>query len=158
MKAYVLILFALVVANSYTYRAVFAPPVLEAHVLAAGKGAVTLMRDPDNGTLLIDTGSDAGILRALGETLPMWQRDIDAVILTSSDGLSIGGLSALQDRYRVRETEQFGTAIPYGAAASFGQARILVTAPHKIVISYGASMLPISSTTPAGTYRLDGVR
>ena len=158
MKAYTLLFFGLVVINGYTYRAVFAPPVLEVHVLGAGKGTVTLIRHPDSGTLLIDTGSDAGILRALGETLPMWQRDIDAIILTSPDTLSTGGLRAMEGRYRVRETEQFGTAIPYGAAASFGQAHILVAAPHRAVISYGASVLSISSTTPAGTYRLDGVR
>lgn len=156
VAAYVCAILVLVAANIGIYRSAFAPDVLAAQVLHVGKGTAILVRSPRGGTLLVDAGGDAGILRALGEALPMWQRDIDTLILTSSDGLSTGGLSAMEDRYRVRDTQRFGTAVPYGAAVSFGQARILVTAPHRTVISYGASVLAVSSTTPSGIYHLDG--
>ena len=52
-------------------------------------------------TILVDTGPDAGILRALGLALPMWQRSIDAVILTGTKTSFVGGLPEVQDRYRV---------------------------------------------------------
>ena len=157
MKAYVLLFFALVVINGYTYRAIVAPPVLEVRILEAGKGAVTLIQHPDSGTLLVDTGSDASILRALGLSLPMWQRDIDVVILTSSDTLSTGGLRALEDRYVVRDIARFGVAIPYGAEVRFDEnTYIKVSGPQRVVVSYGASVLSISSTTPSGAYHLDG--
>lgn len=156
MSIYIVALCALIIANLHIYRDALAPRTLAVSVFHAGKGNVVLVRTP-GGTLLIDTGSDASILRALGEALPMWQRDIDAVILTSSETLSTGGLRALEDRYVVRDIARFGAAIPYGAEVQFDNTTyIKVSGPQRVVVSYGASLLSISSTTPAGVYHLDG--
>jgi beta-lactamase superfamily II metal-dependent hydrolase len=83
---YAAVCVVLIAANMGVYRAIFAPQMLTVTVLEVWNGNATLLQSPRGETLLIDTGPDASILRALGENLPMWQRDIDAVILTSSGG------------------------------------------------------------------------
>lgn len=158
MKVVIAILIGLLLANIYIYRTVFATPQLKVRVLAAGKGMVTLIQHPGSGTLLIDTGSDASILRALGSSLPMWQRRIDSLILTSTDTKSLGGLAVLTDRYQVPAPIRFGTDVPYGTSLTFDTGtHITVIGPHTFTVSYGATSLLISSTTPVGTYHSDGV-
>lgn len=98
---YILLLVVLVIGNVLVYRAAFALPVLEVDVLDAGKGNAVLVRGPNGKTLLIDAGKDAGILRALGSALPMWRRNIDAVVLTSVSAGFVGGLPEVMKRYRV---------------------------------------------------------
>jgi beta-lactamase superfamily II metal-dependent hydrolase len=99
---YVVILVVLVAANVYFYRALFTSDNLEIKVLDVGeKGSATLVRAPGGATILIDTGPDASILRALGTALPPWQRRIDLVILTSTKKSSVGGLPDVLSRYKV---------------------------------------------------------
>ena len=98
---YVLLLLILIAANVSIYRMVFAPQMLEVRVLDVGKGDATLVRAPNGATILIDTGPDASILRALGTALPPWQRKIDAVILTSTKKSAVGGLPDVFRRYTV---------------------------------------------------------
>ncbi len=99
---YVLLLVILVVADISFYRMLFAPDVPKVSVLATGKESVILVRAQGK-TLLIDTGPDASILRALGTALPPWQRKIDAVLLTSPKKASIGGLPDVLNRYTVSQ-------------------------------------------------------
>ena len=154
---YIFVFFGLVVANVSIYTAVFAQPVLEVRVFTIGKGNAALVRTPDSKTLLVDTGSDASILRALGGALPVWKRKIDTVLLTSADAKSKGGLPSLTDRYRVSATKQFGVPeLPYGTPVGFDTVRVTVAAPHVFTVSYGQTSLSISSTTPEGVYRSDG--
>ncbi|MHB1769571.1 MAG: ComEC/Rec2 family competence protein [Minisyncoccota bacterium] len=97
-----LLLFSgLVIGNIYVYRDIAAPRALMVEVLAAGKGNALLVRAPQGATFLIDTGSDAGILRAIGMALPQWQRHINTVLLTSVAGNTAGGLPYLLRRYHV---------------------------------------------------------
>ena len=150
-----LILCGLVVANVFIYREVFAPPVLTVHVLAVTKDTAVVARTPSGATILIDTGPDASILRALGAALPMWQRRIDAIVLTSSSAKAVGGLKAVRSHYRVGTIERS----PYGKRLSLDGVffEVLSTAsPTALKISYGSASLLISSSTPAGLYTSDG--
>ena len=156
-----LIFCGLLIANISIYRAVYAPKMSEIRVFSVGKGNAIIVQTPRNKTLLIDAGSDAGILRVLGSVLPMWRRSIDAVILTSADTKSTGGLPDVTSRYHTPAPVRFGartSSIPYGTTLTFDtDMHITVIAPHTLTISYGATAFAFSSSTPALTYRTDGV-
>jgi len=99
---YALALLLLVFANACFYSALFAGTSPTATALAVGQGSATLVR-AGGATILVDTGADASILRALGEILPPWQRRLDAVILTNSTKAATGGLPALRLRYAITQ-------------------------------------------------------
>lgn len=165
---YFLLAVGLVVGNIFIYRALLIPPLLRVSVFEAGKGHATLLRTPRGETILIDTGSDASILRSLGTALPFWQRDIDAVVLTSATANSTGGLPDIQHRYTIKNSVYFGSTSlatggtqaspPYGSNLTFDPyTSIVIIAPSTFNISYGATTLSVSSSTPAGVYISDGV-
>ena len=52
-------------------------------------------------TVLIDTGNDASILRALGTALPFGTRHIDVLVLTDTGAAQIGGLPFIRERYTI---------------------------------------------------------
>ena len=154
---WILLFVGLIFANVSVYRAIFAPRALTVTVLAVGpagkESRATLVKSPGGGMLLIDTGPDASILRALGSALPMWQRNIDAVILTSSAAGSAGGLPVVQSHYHVSKIIRVGDIFtPYGSSFTFANARIQIIAPAAFQISSGSSVFSISSSTPAGVY------
>lgn len=111
VSLYLLICAGLVVGNAVVYRIIFAPPVFVVETFTAGKGIATLVRTPGGATILVDTGSDASILRALGTALPFSQHHIDVVLLTSSHASSTGGLLAIQARYRVGAIAHTGNQV-----------------------------------------------
>lgn len=148
---YVLVFIGLLIANVKVYQTIFAEPVLTVSVLEAGKSNAVLIKSPGGKTVLIDTGSDASILRALGSALPMWQRKIDAVILTSPKKTFAGGLPDVMNRYHVTRTFSTGTSFSLDAVS------INILAPATLTISYGSTSFKISSSTPAGVYISDGV-
>jgi len=132
----------------------------EIRVFSVGKGNAIIVQTPRNKTLLIDAGSDAGILRELGRVMPMWRRSIDAVILTSADTKSMGGLPDVMSRYHTPAPVRFGAPLsnPYGTTLTFdNDMHITVIAPHTLTISYGATTFAFSSSTPVLTYRTDGI-
>ncbi len=145
-------------ANVFVYRAIVAPRILEVTVLEVGKkGSAVLVRSPRGATLLIDAGPDAGILRALGMALPIWQRHIDTVVLTSTKNSYVGGLPEVEGRYTVSKRMRIGDkTAPYGTSLTFDGSRIEIISPGAFSISYGATSLNISSSTPANTYVSDG--
>jgi competence protein ComEC len=154
---YWILLFLLIAGNVSIYRAIFAPAVLTVRVLSVGKGDAILVQSPSGKSVLIDTGPDASILRALGGALPMWQRSIDAVILTSTKSSSVGGLPEVQSRYRVSTITKIGGAdIPYGTSLTFEKSVVNIIAPATVTVSYGSSVFAISSSTPAGVYVSNG--
>ncbi len=155
---WLLLFFGLIALNSGVYREIFAPPVVKVSVLDVGKKSrAILVRAPNNRTLLIDTGPDAGILRDLGEALPVWQRSIDAVILTDTKASFVGGLPGIESRYSVSARVHVGGRdAPYGSSFMFYTVRIAVNAPATLAISYGATTFTISSSTPRGVYVSDG--
>ncbi len=155
---YLALLLALGVANYTIYRSVLTPPRTTVSVFSAGKGTVALVRDPSGRTLLIDTGSDASILRDLGTALPYWQRSLDAVVLSSDKVAQTGGLPILQERYRVARLFSAGTeTFPYGAPLMFSSdAFLTVAAPGIFFVHYGANVFALSSSTTPGSYASNG--
>ena len=164
-KFYFILFFILLVANFLIYQSLSAPRILEVTILEVGEkglpagrqGNAILIRTPNNKTLLIDTGPDASILRALGAALSMWQRRIDAVVLTSEKASSVGGLPDVTSRYYIPTPIHFGTAaVPYGTRLAFDSVSVAVLYADLLNISYGSASFSISSTTPKGTYISDG--
>jgi hypothetical protein len=153
---YFILFFILLATNFLIFQAILAPRTLEVTVLEVGKGNATLVRTPNRKTILIDTGPDASILRALGTALPPWQRTIDAIVLTS-EKTGDGGLSDVTNRYRIPTPLRFGTiTTPYGARLALDAVYIDILAPGIFTIFYGATSLSISSTTSKGIYISDG--
>lgn len=148
---YVLTLVGLIIGNMKVYQTIFTPPVLKVNVFTVGRGTATLVQNPNRKTVLVDTGPDASILRALGLALPIWQRDIDAVILTSTKKNFAGGLPNVMSRYHVAHTYSDGTHFTLDSATS-----IDISSPGSFTISYGTSVFTVSSSTPAGVYVSDG--
>lgn len=73
-------------------------------------GDAILIQTPNGATILIDGGSDpAALTGALGRRLPFWQRELDAVILTASDGKHLPGQVAALARYQVKRV----IAVPF---------------------------------------------
>ncbi|MBI4088912.1 hypothetical protein HY415_02345 [Candidatus Kaiserbacteria bacterium] len=158
---YFLLLLGLVVGNMSVYRAIFAPPVLKVSVLEvgppAGGGSAVLVQSPNGRTVLVDTGPDASILRALGQALPPWERAIGAIVLTGTKKSFVGGLPEVQNRYRVGELLYIGDrTTPYGTPLALDGSEINVIAPGTFTISYGSTSFSISSSTPTGVYTSDG--
>ncbi|MFI5260249.1 MAG: hypothetical protein ACHQU0_00410 [Candidatus Paceibacteria bacterium] len=157
---YLALFCGLVALNLSIYELVFAPRVFRVSVFGAGEGASAqagnpaLLQSPGGKTLLIDTGPDASILRALGGTLPEWSRNIDEVILTSQKAAFSGGIRAIESRYRIGDrTSVGGKDIPYGTAFDFdGGAEITVISPGSFRIARGTDSFTISSTTEPRTY------
>lgn len=144
---------ALALANVFIFQAVFATPALTVTIAAAGKGSVAIVRIPSGQTILVDTGSDASVLRALGTTLPPWQRHLEAVILTSDKAAQAGGLPSVTARYHVSEVIHLGTAAsPYGAPLTFDSATITTLAPGVSTLTTSTAAFTISSSTTPSTY------
>ena len=158
MKNFCLFLFpVLLLANLFIYKEIFAPHLVQIFVLDVGKGSATLIRTPNRKTVLLETGSDVSILRALGTALPPWQRRIDAIILIGSATSVTGGLSELTNHYHAPTPLRFGTvAASYGARIIFDNVSIEVSSLGVLTIFYGKTFLTVSSTTPKGAYHLNG--
>jgi beta-lactamase superfamily II metal-dependent hydrolase len=177
---YIVLFFVLIAGNISVYREIFAPRVLRITILDVGeKGNATLVRDPNGATLLIDTGPDASILRALGEALPEWQKTIDAVVLTSATAAAAKGLPDVLTRYQVSaliragapgsksledalaaaasaETGLRQSTVPHGTRLSHDAVNVDIISPASLNISYGSTSFKISSSTPKGVYTSDG--
>ncbi len=154
---YTVLILILIAANICVYQTIFTPHTLQISVLNVGKGNSVLIRTPNKKTILIDTGPDASILRALGTTLPEWQRTIDIIILTGTKSNFTGGLPEVQNKYHTPTHIYFGTpAFPYGSQISLDSVSIKIIAPATLTISFGSASLQISSSTPKGVYAPDG--
>ncbi|MBN1922371.1 MAG: DNA internalization-related competence protein ComEC/Rec2 [Anaerolineae bacterium] len=71
--------------------------------LDVGQGDAVLIQTPAGRQVLIDGGPEASrMLSQLGEQLPFWDRELDAVILTSPDAARLTGLIAVLERYKVQ--------------------------------------------------------
>jgi competence protein ComEC len=73
------------------------------HVYVLGvDGHPALVQTPSGKQILIGgSNSPSGLLSALGQVLPFWDRDIDLVIVPQADGDQLNGLLAVLDRYAV---------------------------------------------------------
>jgi competence protein ComEC len=75
------------------------------HVYVLGvDGHPALVQTPSGKQILIGgSNSPSGLLSALGQVLPFWDRDIDLVVVPQADGDQLNGLSAVLDRYAVKQ-------------------------------------------------------
>lgn len=85
----------------FIYTTVSRADVLTLTVFHPGKGTVVLVQNPRGETLLVDTGPDAEILRALGTSLPEWQRTLGLLVLTQVTPNTAGSAPDLLSRYHV---------------------------------------------------------
>jgi hypothetical protein len=178
--AYILIILALIALNFYLYHLLFTERVLTVSVFEAGKGRAVILESPNGGTLLVNTGSDASILRILGTRLPPWQRRIDAVVLTGATATIVGGLPDVLERYEVSHLIRFGSSgsgslenrlqevvakesglklaepAPYGLRLILDGSVSVEVLPSSLKIIYGESLFTVGSTTENGKYQLDG--
>ena len=88
--------------------------------------------------------------------MPEWQRSINAIVLTSTKANFVGGLPEIMSHYRVPTPIRFGNVVPYGTRLALDDVHIEIISPATLAISYGATSLSISSTTPLGIFISDG--
>lgn len=97
-------------------------------------GDALLIRTPAGRHVLIDGGRDPGLLALLlGRSMPYWQRDLQAVILTHGDGQRLPGQVAALSRYQA----MLALAPPdLGDHGLAGQWR-------RLVVTTGARVVPL---------------
>ena len=147
-KVLVLVAALLFAANVFIWRAALAPRALTVRVFETGKGRAILATTPSGKTLLIDSGSDASILRALGSALPPWRRTLDVVIPIKAGA----GLAEVKNRYRITKTLSTitrGTRITLDRSTFID---VLWPAPNVpdapvLLLSYGATSFLIEPVT-----------
>ncbi len=77
-------------------------PHLQVTFLQTSYGESILIQTPNGNRMLIDGGGEPDeVADALDSRLPMWDREIDVVMLTHPDGDHVGGLPAVLDRFDV---------------------------------------------------------
>lgn len=87
------------------------PP--QASVLSVGNGQAVLLHGP-HGSVLIDSGpSPAALADGLGQLLPPWQRQLEALVITAPTQGHVGGFSAFDRKVKavlLPDTQLSGTA------------------------------------------------
>lgn len=76
---------------------------LQVSFLDVGQGDAIFIETPNNVQVIIDTGPNAEILKALDEKISFFDQDIDLVILTHPDLDHIGGAVDLANTYEIDE-------------------------------------------------------
>ncbi|MFH1088573.1 MAG: MBL fold metallo-hydrolase [Patescibacteria group bacterium] len=79
------------------------PTSLKINFLNIGQGDAILIQLPTGEDILIDGGPDNTVLTALGQILPIWDRELDLVVATHLDADHITGLISVLQNYRVAE-------------------------------------------------------
>ena len=139
--------------------------------LDAGQGRGVLIKSPRGKVLIIDTRPCAGYWPELGAALPMWRKNIDAVILTDTARTASGGLADVFARYgvalfarpRTRGTASQEASIAAAVAGATGVQEIagtvsLSTGDGVVVepllsavrVSYGSTAFLITNAPPTG--------
>lgn len=104
MKKAILIFFtALIFSISLIFSAFFKFNDDKLHVVICdvGQGDAIFIRTPSKAQVLIDGGPDNRVLSCLASNMPIWDRSLDAVILTHPDADHISGVVDVIQRYRV---------------------------------------------------------
>jgi competence protein ComEC len=101
-----------------------------------GQGDAILITTPAGERLLVDGGpSGIELARELGETMPHWARDIDAVFLTHPQQDHLGGLPGLFERFDVEHVYESGAANTTEAYAAYQE-----RAPGRVTLVAGESL------------------
>jgi competence protein ComEC len=103
-------------------------PSLRVSVLDIGQGDAILLATSDGARMLVDGGPDPDLLvRRLDERIPLWDRQIDLVVVTHPHEDHVGGLAGLVPRYRVSAVAETGIA---SEGAGMTQLRQLAAPDH----------------------------
>lgn len=68
-----------------------------------GQGDAILVTTPSGGQILVDGGPDNALLHKIGRALPVWDREIELLVVTHPHADHLVGLVELLRRYRVRQ-------------------------------------------------------
>ncbi|MFA6098150.1 MAG: ComEC/Rec2 family competence protein [Patescibacteria group bacterium] len=68
-----------------------------------GQGDSIYIRTPSQQDILIDGGSDSGVLAKLGRAMPFYDHTIDLMVLTHAHADHVAGLVEVLKRYKVRK-------------------------------------------------------
>lgn len=123
------------------------------YILDVGQGDSILIRTPSQQSILIDGGPDSSVLNELGQSLPLWDRTIDLIVLTHPDADHVSGLVSVLENYQIgtiwahsiehdtliyRQFQEVAAAknIPVvpvreSAAATFGPATLTILYPFE---------------------------
>jgi len=156
-----LVLIALLAANFFVWKNMWGTETITVRALSVGKGDALLIAWPGH-AVLVDAGSDASILRALGEALPPWQRHLDALVILSPSAGAAGGTPFVLRRYRVGQlirTEEKGTPTRETAiadAASTLSNLAITTIPRgaRVYLIKDSLSLVLSASTTPGQYKV----
>lgn len=96
---------------AFALRSAFPGDRLVLRVFDVGQGDAILVQCGRH-QLLVDAGPDAGVLAKLGRAMPLFDRDIDAVVITHPHADHDGGLAPVLRRYRVGRLFTSGYAEP----------------------------------------------
>ena len=76
--------------------------LLKIYFFDVGQGDSILIETPSGRQILVDGGPDNKVLQKLGEVMPFYDRDIDAVIVSHPHADHIVGLMGVLERYEVK--------------------------------------------------------
>lgn len=104
-RFYLWVLGLLFVANYFLWQAVVFAQDDKLHIyfLDVGQGDAILIRTPNHKNILIDGGPDNSVLHQLFKVLPIWDRQIDLMVLTHPQADHVTGLLEVLDRFKVKE-------------------------------------------------------
>ncbi len=113
--------------------------------LDVGQGDSILITSPSGVQMLIDTGPNQSVLRALGKEMSFFDRDIDIMMITHPDADHVGGSAAVFDRYSIsgvlRTKASSGTHIfETFEQAVLGEGSDVVYAERGMLIDMGESV------------------
>jgi competence protein ComEC len=77
--------------------------ILKIIFLDVGQGDSILIEAPNGNQVLIDSGADKSVLKALSRNIPFYDRSIDVLIATHPDQDHIGGFPEILKRYKVNK-------------------------------------------------------
>lgn len=76
--------------------------LLRISYMNVGKGEAIFIESPTGNHILIDAGSNKTILTTLGNSIPFYDRTLDALIVMSLDEKFIGGVPNVLENYSVK--------------------------------------------------------
>jgi competence protein ComEC len=122
-----------IVLGFFAVSLLYPPRELRITFLDIGQGDSIVIETPFGNRILIDGGSSAYLLEALGKTRAWYRREFDLVIATHPDRDHIGGLIPLFEAYRIHRIMIAGVT-PTTAHAERLETLI---ASHDIPVLYG---------------------
>jgi competence protein ComEC len=101
-KSFLIIIIFLIIIFLFGFWFFYsAPRELEVIFLDVGQGDAFLIKTPFGQNILIDGGPDRSVLESLSKYLPLWDREIDLMILTHPHDDHIAGLIEVEKFFDV---------------------------------------------------------